>query len=351
MYIHIIASIHKVFTDKIVLSFLYFLFLNISIMGQEFSIMTYNVENLFDTRHDSLKEDMDYLPDSPLRWTNHRFYEKIHHVMQVIVGVGKWEAPLLVGLCEIENDFVLKAMVAYEPYKQLKYDYIHFESPDVRGIDVALLYRKDLFTPIVSRPIPVKLPNGHSGRDILYVYGTLNNGTTLHIIQVHFPSRREGAVLSEPNRVAAAQIVRHSIDSIFAADPAAGIIIMGDFNDNPSDYVPTHTLEALPYTSSYYTDNRMYNLCHNGKPYEDRKKGSYFHDGRWDLLDQIIVSGSLLNNSLQVLIHPKAHIYSPEWLTKWNEHTHQKVPKRTYAGPHYMGGVSDHFPVYITIKY
>jgi hypothetical protein len=317
--------------------------------SQSMKIMTYNVENLFDTQHDSLKNDKEYLPNSELRWTNDRFYEKLHEVMQVIVGLGEDNLPLLVGLCEVENDFVLKAMTQFDPYDQLGYDYVHYEGPDVRGIDVALLYQKDKFTPLASRPIPVHLPNGQSGRDLLYTCGTLSDSTFLHIIQVHFPSRREGALASEPNREAAAKTVRKVVDEIQMVDSQAAIIIMGDFNDNPSDKVPTTTLSALPYTSGSFEDLKLYNLCWDGYPFENREIGSYFHDGEWDMLDQIIVSGALLNGNLSVRVMPEAEVYHPKWISKRDKRTGEMIPKRTYVGPFYQGGVSDHFPVFMEI--
>jgi hypothetical protein len=317
--------------------------------SQSMKIMTYNVENLFDTQHDSLKNDKEYLPNSELRWTNDRFYEKLHEVMQVIVGLGEDNLPLLVGLCEVENDFVLKAMTQFDPYDQLGYDYVHYEGPDARGIDVALLYQKDKFTPLASRPIPVHLPNGQSGRDLLYTCGTLSDSTFLHIIQVHFPSRREGALASEPNREAAAKTVRKVVAEIQMVDSQAAIIIMGDFNDNPSDKVPTTTLSALPYTSGSFEDLKLYNLCWDGYPFENREIGSYFHDGEWDMLDQIIVSGALLNGNLSVRVMPEAEVYHPKWISKRDKRTGEMIPKRTYVGPFYQGGVSDHFPVFMEI--
>ena len=241
---------------KRLLCSLLFVILTLTLYSQSMKIMTYNVENLFDTQHDSLKNDKEFLPNSDLRWTNNRFYEKLHEVMQVVVGLGGDELPLLVGLCEIENDFVLKAMTQFDPYDQLGYDYVHYEGPDARGIDVALLYQKDKFTPLASRPISVHLPNGQRGRDLLYTYGALSDSTLLHIIQVHFPSRREGALASEPNRHAAAKAVRQVVDSVQTLDPEAAIVIMGDFNDNPSDKVPTTTLAALPYTSGAMEDQK-----------------------------------------------------------------------------------------------
>ena len=138
---------------RLLLFLLLFVAQILTLNSQSMKIMTYNVENLFDTQHDSLKNDKEFLPNSELHWTNKRFYDKLHEVMQVIVGLGDDELPLLVGLCEVENDFVLKAMTQFDPYDQLGYDYVHYEGPDARGIDVALLYQKDKFTPLASRPI------------------------------------------------------------------------------------------------------------------------------------------------------------------------------------------------------
>ena len=333
---------------RILLSLLFDLVV-IILSAQSMKIMTYNVENLFDTQHDSLKNDTEFLPNSELHWTNKRFYDKLHEVMQVIVGLGGDELPLLIGLCEIENDFVLQAMTQFDPYDQLGYDYVHYEGPDARGIDVALLYQKDKFTPLASRPIPVHLPNGQHGRDLLYTCGSLTDSTLLHIIQVHFPSRREGALASEPNRMAAAKAVRKAVEEIQAVDSQAAIIIMGDFNDNPSDKVPTTTLSALPYTSGSFEDLKLYNLCWDGYSFENKDIGSYFHDGEWDMLDQIIVSGALLNGNLSVRIMPEAEVYHPKWISKRDKRTGEMIPRRTYVGPFYQGGVSDHFPVFIEL--
>lgn len=320
-----------------------------SIMAQKYTIMTYNVENLFDTKHDTLKNDVEYLPSSEKHWTKNRFFDKLHEIMQVIVGTGSNEPPVIVGLCEIENDYVLNVMTRFEPYNQLGYDYVHFESPDKRGIDVAILYQKNFFTPLISRPIKVTLPNGKAGRDILYVSGTTPNGSILHLFQVHFPSRREGVEFSEPNRIAVAKIIKDAVDSIQNTDMNAGIILMGDFNDNPSDFVPTEVLNAQNYNVDEYKSDILYNLCYDGKPYEDRDKGTYFHAGEWDMLDQIIVSGSLLNGSLPMKISKPAEIFAPKWISHYDKKNLTYVPNRTYKGTHYSGGTSDHFPLFIEL--
>ena len=120
-------------------------------------------------------------------------------------------------------------------------------------------------------------------------------------------------------------------------------------NDNPSDKVPTTTLSALPYTSGSFDDLQLYNLCWDGSPFEDKEIGSYFHNGEWDMLDQIIVSGALLNGNLSVRVMPEAEVYHPKWISKRDKRTGEMVPRRTYVGPFYQGGISDHFPVFIEL--
>lgn len=321
--------------------------------AQPFRIATYNIENLFDTQHDTLKNDKEFLPNSQRHWTYKRYQNKIHDIMQVIIGMGGDELPVLVGLCEIENAKVLNFMTRYKPYSQLEYDYIHFESSDKRGIDVALLYQKDKFTPIKSEPIPITLSDGRAGREALYVYGKLNNNTVLHIFQVHLPSRAGGATSSEPNRIAAMQPIKERVDSIMNIDASAGIIIMGDFNDTPKDYTPSKILGAHPYKKNdIYDSKKLYNLAwYENKKTTKKEEGTYFYDGYWDMLDQIIVNGSLLNNSLNTKINNPVAIYKPKWISQWNKKAKTYVPRRTYLGPFYQGGVSDHYPIYIDLIY
>lgn len=310
------------------------------------TIMTYNVENLFDTQHDSLKNDYEYLPQSEREWTKERYYKKVNQVMRTIVSTGEEDNwPMLVGLCEIENDYVLRTMTQGSRYKKLGYEYVHYESPDTRGIDVALLYRSDMFTPLISRPIGIKLPDEKATRDVLYVCGTLSNGTILHVIETHLPSRRGGAQATEKNRTTVAKKIKMITDSIFALDIDAAIVIMGDMNDNPDDKAMHETLEVMPTGGSNYESGKLYNLTWDGFPIEEAQNGSYYHSGVWDQLDQIIVSGALLNGRLNIKVEPKAEVFSPWWL-KDNKGT----PKRTYIGNIYQGGTSDHFPVRATIK-
>jgi len=307
----------------------------------QMTIMTYNVENLFDTRHDTLKNDYEFLPQSERQWNPERYHKKVNDLMRTIVSAGEdGDWPMLVGLCEVENDYVMRTMTQGARYKKLGYEYVHYESPDPRGIDVALMYRADMFTPLVSRPVGVTLPDEKATRDLLYVCGTLNDGTLLHVIQAHMPSRRGGAQATERNRMTVAQRIKIITDSIFALDEDAAIVIMGDMNDNPDDKPIHETLGVMPTGGSTYESGRLYNLTWDGFPTNDAQKGSYFHSGEWDQLDQIIVSGALLNGKLSIKIGEKAEIFSPWWLKN-----DDGAPKRTYLGNTYQGGVSDHFPV------
>lgn len=307
--------------------------------------MTYNVENLFDTVHDENKNDYEFLPQSERHWTRQRYFRKVENVMKVIVSAGEaGELPAIVGLCEIENDYVLRTMTKSRPYNRLGYDYVHYESPDARGIDVALLYRPELFTPLGSRPIQVKIGEKFS-RDLLYMCGELGDGTILHVVEAHFPSRRGGAAASEEHRVDAARELRRIVDSVFNFNPDAAIIIMGDFNENPDDEATAEVLRAMPCGGSEYLSGELYNLTWDGYPTTDLREGSYWFGNHWEQLDQIIVSGSLLNGRCPLQLRRRAEVFRPRWIKDKKGH-----PTRTYQGPVYKGGVSDHFPMTVRSK-
>ncbi len=314
-------------------------------------IVTYNVENLFDTKHDSTKNDVEFLPNGDKHWTQTRFRNKINNISRVIASIGEWKAPMLVGLCEVENDYVLKSLVNYGPLNEIGYDYLHYESEDRRGIDVAMLYRPEMFTPIVSMPIEVYIGEKASTRDILYVCGELKGGAKLHVFQVHFPSRRGGERETEEKRISVAKTLRASVDSIFEGNKDAAIVIMGDFNDYPNSVSVADVLYARDYDIKNGDASRgyLYNLT-----YELHKKGegSYCIRGEWVMLDQIIVSGALLNGAIGVGVDKEmgAQIFEEEWMMKYDERQMDSVPKRTYNGMRYEGGYSDHLPVYVDLK-
>ncbi len=310
-------------------------------------IMTYNVENLFDTKNDTTINDNDFLPEGDRHWTYTRYRNKINNISRVIASIGEWNPPMIVGLCEVENDYVLKTLVQYGPLKEIGYKYLHYESPDSRGIDVALLYRPDMFTPLISEPIEVNIGEHRSTRDILYTCGTISTGEQIHFLQVHLPSRRGGEHETEGRRIAVAKVLREKVDSLFALDSKAAIVIMGDFNDYPDDRSVAEVLYARKYVAGDALESTgLYNLA--WAPH-DKGEGTYCIKGSWGMLDQIIVSGSLLGHgmSFEVDMRHGARVYSAEWMMKYDERVLDSIPRRTYNGWKYEGGYSDHLPLYI----
>ncbi|MCQ2344575.1 MAG: endonuclease/exonuclease/phosphatase family protein [Paludibacteraceae bacterium] len=298
----------------------------------QLTFMTYNVENLFDTRHDTLKNDTAFTPTGEKRWTESRLRTKIHNIMQVISAQD--ELPAIVGLCEIENDSILTRMTTNR-YARLNYGFVHHESSDARGIDVALLYRKDLFT--VDTSFTANIANAPRG--MLYVRGHLRGNKIIHIMQVHAPSRLGGATTTTPLRRNVAMFVKYMADSIIAIDSTANILIMGDFNDTPSDAALYDVLKALPPTANPSCGS-LYNLTWT---LHEEGYGTYYFQGEWSMLDHIIVSGAMLNGLSGIKLPTSATIYCPNWLKESNGH-----PRRTYLGDFYQGGVSDHFPITVT---
>lgn len=322
----------------------FFLFNTFLLSGQEkgFTVMFYNVENLFDTEDDPLKADEGFTSNGTYRWNKSRLYKKLNNLAKVIMAAGEWEMPGLIGLCEIENDFVLKMLVNSSPLKGLGYLFIHHESPDPRGIDVALLYRKNSFKVMQHRAIPVKdsLGNRLQTRDILFVSGTLPNGDTLHIFINHWPSKYGGVAGSMPRRFAAARTLRSLTDSLLAARQH-NILIMGDLNDNPFDLSVKNILGACSDTSQPCLSG-LYDLM--APLMKKQNIGSHKFQGQWDIIDHIIVSKKLLECRGNLCLR-KAEIFSPEFLLTTDETFTGKRVFRTYNGMRYEGGFADHLPV------
>lgn len=312
-----------------------------------FRVMEYNVENLFDTQHDTLKHDDEYLPGGMRGWNYARYQQKLTHIGQVVVAVGEWTPPALIALCEIENRHCLIDLVRYSHLQQLNYQIIHYESDDARGVDVALLYQHHFFHPIASRPIRFTLPSGKATRDILYACGTLPSGDTLHLFINHFPSRLGGELESEPNRLFAAARLREAVDSVQNTDSAALILIMGDFNDYPDNRSMRQVLGAAPVGDSLAV-NQLYNLTY--ALHEQGEIGSYRHDGQWGMLDQIVVSGALLAGTKRTAITADGvRVFAPDWLLE-DDKPFGKKPFRTYIGLKFNGGYSDHLPVFFDLQ-
>lgn len=314
-----------------------------------FYIMSYNVENLFDCRHDSLKDDYEFLPDATRRWTPYRYRKKLDNIARVIRTVGGWELPALVALCEVENDSVLFDLTHRSILRESEYHYIATNSQDERGIDVALLYQRWLFKPLQARSIPVKKPrkNSRPTRDILHVTGMILNKDTLDVLVAHLPSRAGGAKLSDAYRQMAAEEIRAVADSLMQVRERAQIIVMGDFNDYPDSRLVRETLDAgsPPLPPAQSETKKLYHLL-AGEAATHRDKGSYKYKGVWQWLDHILVSGSLLEEDAPFRFDAEAGVFTPPFLLTEDLQYGGPKPLRTYHGMKYLGGYSDHLPVF-----
>lgn len=312
--------------------------------GNEMTLGFYNVENLFDTINDPLKIDEEFLPSAEKEWTSERFEEKIIHIGSVISELGD-DLPGIVGLCEIENRDVLEDLVATPALKPGNYKIVHYESPDKRGIDVAMIYSANQFKPIFSKPIRVVMPDSvRPTRDILYVKGKVINGPELHLFVNHWPSRYRGLEISRPLRIMAATTLRHALDSVLNENPDANIICMGDFNDYPHN----RSLQEVLSADSIDSDSKFVNLMAGLKK---TKRGSYNYRGNWDFLDQFIVDRGLVDGEApDIIVGSTAPYHRPEMLYKSEKYGDIKT-NRTYGGTHYYGGYSDHLPIYTKLEY
>jgi predicted extracellular nuclease len=309
--------------------------------------MFYNVENLFDILDEPGKLDDEFTPEGSRHWTNKRYYTKLNHIAQVITSVGGWTNVALVGLCEVENEKTIKDLTSYSPLRKMQYRYVVTESDDARGIDVALLYQRDQFKYLAHECMKVRFPlnPGKRTRDILHVAGQVISGDTLDVFVCHFPSKRGGAFESEPDRMHVASIVRAHADSLMQVRSRANIVIMGDFNDEPSNTSIRQVLnaQAIPAQAK---NTELYNLFLSIE--KNSKTGSYKYKDQWNFLDQIIVSGNLLdtNHPFRVLPESAAIFQAPFLLTEDKTHGNRR-PLKTFHGYKYEKGFSDHLPVYV----
>jgi hypothetical protein len=313
-----------------------------------YRLMFYNVENLFDPFNDSLINDDEFTAEGSRFWTWKRMEEKLNNIYKVITAVGEWDAPTMVGFCEIENRFVMERLTKHTPLAKHNYQLVHKDSPDGRGIDVALIYRPDQFRVEEERFFRVSYPDNpeRATRDILYARGILDNRDTLHVFVNHWPSKFGGALASEPGRIAAARIVREKVDSIKIFYPDARIVIMGDFNDTPNSRPLVEGLGALP-PKEPLEPKGLYNLH---QPYETKGEGTLKFQGAWEVIDMMIVSKGLLNQKHGVYTTlDGGKIFKGDFLLEEDDRFVGLRPKRTYIGFRYHGGYSDHLPIYIDL--
>lgn len=310
------------------------------------TLVFYNVENLFDTLNDPGTADDDRTPMGKDHWTQERYLKKIEQIGAVLSRIGKQETqrlPDLIGLCEIENRSVLEDLTHTPALRDTPYGIVHFDGPDHRGIDVALLYNRNTFSVLEVARHRLLLQDDRNfrrhTRDQLVVMGLLD-GEAIYVSVNHWPSRSGGQEESDPLRRQAAAMQRSIVDSILRSDPTARILSMGDYNDNPTDSslkygLGTHT---NPDSTSVYRFYNPFELLYRSGA------GTLAYRDRWSLFDQILVNGNWFEYADGIELW-SAHIFNPAFL-KTREGAFRGYPFRTYAGGIYQGGFSDHFPVY-----
>lgn len=296
----------------------------VSLRAEPLRIVSYNVENLFHPKHDSIcldsttfieKDDYEWTPEGERRWSYTRYYRKVENIARVLTNIGEWDGVDIVGLQEVENALCIKRLCY--TLRPGEYDFVHYESPDPRGIDVALIYKKSRVDTLSSKAISIQHSDFRT-RDILYVKALVDKKDTLHLFVCHLPSQRGGAAESEWKRKIAREVLQGAIDSVYMAFRDPKIVVMGDFNSEPKE-----DLRGVK--------NRMKELT-----------GTHKYQGRWTCLDQFYTSPSL--DSLS-----RAEIYNAAWIQEPDEKYLGLRPKRTYNGFRYQkDGFSDHLPIVLT---
>ena len=285
-------------------------------------IVNYNVENLFHPSHDSLKDDIEWTQEGERHWSYTRYYKKVDNIARVLTNIGEWEGVDVVGLQEVENALCVKRLCY--TLRRNAYDFVHYESPDRRGIDVALIYKKSRVDTLKTEKLKVKGEKDGERlitRDILYVCAQVDKQDTIHFFVCHLPSQRGGKAESEWKREAAKQVLERAVDSVYATNPQAKIIVMGDMNSGE--------LKVKGLKDKWTNDKR---------PMTNDKSGTHKYQGRWTFLDHFYVSPAIDSVS-------QAEVYDAEWIQEPDEKYLGLKPKRTYNGFHYQNGYSDHLPI------
>ena len=283
-------------------------------------MVSYNVENLFHPAHDSVagepKEDLEWTPEGSRRWSYKRYYQKEENIARVLTNIGEWEGVDVVGLQEVENAAVVKRLCY--TLRRNTYDFVHYESPDKRGIDVALMYKKARVDTLATRVLHVDI-SPETTRDILYVCAKVDKRDTVHFFVCHMPSQRGGKAESDWKRETARGVLERAVDSVFGVNPQAKIIVMGDMNSEEL------TIEGLKDKFTNY------------------QSGTHKYQGEWSFLDHFFVSEALDSVS-------QAWVYDAEWIMEKDEKYMGLKPKRTYNGFRYQNGYSDHLPIVLRIE-
>lgn len=309
-------------------------------------IMFYNVENLFDTYDNPETKDDEFTPWGEKHWTRDRYRVKLQKLADAVKGVGEGSWPLVVGLAEVENRRVLEDFIEKTILADAQYGIVHRDSPDARGIDVALLYRQPEMQLLDSAFLRVPFPEDKSirTRDVLYAK-MLHQTDTLHFFVCHFPSMIGGEKQSEWKRMRAASVVRHKVDSLFSQNPDVLILMMGDLNGKAD--TPTQKVLGTQSSDKKIQAGKLYNT---GYYLLKKQEGTYRYQGRWQAIDHIIVSGGFINGVAGCSVERRSAVFSAGFLLEEDKKHYGYRPFPTYRGPRYYGGTSDHLPIYIQLK-
>ena len=304
----------------VILCFLILCYFVCAVQAASLRVVSYNVENLFHPKHDSVggmpTDDIEWTQEGERRWSYKRYYQKVENIARVLTNIGEWSGVDVVGLQEVENALCIKRLCY--TLRRGEYDFVHYESPDRRGIDVALIYKKSRIDTIRTRAIRVDM-SPESTRDILYVCARADKKDTLHFFVCHMPSQRGGKAESEWKRKRAKGVLQDAVDSVFRESPGAKIVVMGDMNSEPKEDI-------------IGLKNRMMGLS-----------GTHKYRGEWTCLDQFYTSEAIDSTS-------SVRIYDAEWLMETDEKYLGLKPKRTYNGFKYQNGFSDHLPIILECR-
>lgn len=315
------------------------------------TVAFYNVENLFDTINNPNKFD-EASPIMELTFNREEIYtKKVQNMARVISEIGadvSKNTPVIIGLAEVENRQVIEDLANDPALLQMDYGIVHFESPDARGIDVALMYQKDLFTPISTSNHELKIYDDNTRkrvftRDQLLVSGKLE-GEMIHVIVSHWPSRSGGEARSRPKRMAAAKLNKRIIDSLQANNPYVKIFSMGDFNDDPTN----SSLKDILKAKKDKEDVRLKGIYNPMEGFFKKGLGSNAYRDAWSLFDQILITKPLLEKDYSSFRFYKAGIFNKQYLTN-KKGRYKGYPFRSFADGGFTNGFSDHFPVYVHI--
>jgi len=302
-------------------------------------IMFYNGENLFDTIDNPATNDEQFLPSGEYRWSNSRYWKKLKKIYQVFAAAGEESPPEIIGLCEVESFLPLFNLTNNLPLSKYSYSIIHRDSPDERGIDVALLCRNDKVKVLQKQFIGIQLKDKTIKKTREILFATLLTGKdTLHVFVNHWPSRRGGEDASEKFRIQAANTIKGSIDSLLRINKNAKIVVMGDFNDEFED----KSMAILSNSGIVNLTSGVAKSC---------KCGTLKYKSGWNLFDQMLISPALLGNDRLHVSNESFSIFRPDFLLVTDETYGGKKPFRTYQGSKYLGGFSDHLPVLLDLYY